>query len=191
MTKHVLVINGHPDPSPQRLCSALADAYEKGAAQARLSTTRINIGAINFPLLRNAADFLSEPLDSDLLSARAHMRDADHIVFIYPLWLGGPPALLKGFMEQIARKEFALGAGVHGWPIGKLRGRSAHVIVTMGMPALAYRLWFGAHGVKAFNRSILGIAGIKPVVTTYLGGMSPTRSLKFIAQAEHFGRNGA
>jgi len=32
-TPHLLV-NGHPDPSPERFCSALCDAYEDGARKA-------------------------------------------------------------------------------------------------------------------------------------------------------------
>jgi putative NADPH-quinone reductase len=53
-----------------------------------------------------------------------------------------------------------------------LKGRSARVVVTMGMPALLYRLLYGAHGVKAFNRSILAISGVGPIATTCLGGVS-------------------
>jgi putative NADPH-quinone reductase len=52
-----------------------------------------------------------------------------------------------------------------------LKGRSAHVIVTMGMPATAYRLAFGAHGVKGFESGILGMAGINPIRETLIGGV--------------------
>jgi hypothetical protein len=45
------------------------------------------------------------------------------------------------------------------------------------MPAPFYRLYYRAHGVKAFNRSILGIGGIGPIATTYLGGIgAPSRN---------------
>ena len=30
--KRILVINGHPDPAPEHLCAALADAYARGYA---------------------------------------------------------------------------------------------------------------------------------------------------------------
>ena len=78
-------------------------------------------------------------------------------------------------MEQLARQDFVLGAG-SGLPKGNLKGRSARVIVTMGMPAPFYRFYYRAHGVKAFNRSILGIGGIGPIATTYLGGIGAPRS---------------
>ncbi|NNC65231.1 MAG: flavodoxin family protein, partial [Gammaproteobacteria bacterium] len=50
-----------------------------------------------------------------------------------------------------------------------LRGKSARVIVTMGMPAFLYRWYFGAHGLKNLEQSILGFVGIKPVRATLIG----------------------
>ncbi len=35
---------------------------------------------------------------------------------VYPLWLGGPPALLKAFLEQVSRAGFALTTGAGGLP---------------------------------------------------------------------------
>ena len=34
-------------------------------------------------------------------------KDAEHIVFVFPLWLGKMPALLKGFLEQEMRPGVA------------------------------------------------------------------------------------
>jgi putative NADPH-quinone reductase len=95
-------------------------------------------------------------------------------VFVYPLWLGGPPALLKAFMECVACGDFLIGAGGRFMPKGKLAGRSARMVVTMGMPALAYRIMFGAHGTRAFEKGILRLAGISPVRTSYIGNVGTT-----------------
>jgi hypothetical protein len=45
----------------------------------------------------------------------------------------------------------------------------------MGMPALAYRLVWRAHGVRSFNSSILGMAGIRPIATSYFGAIATER----------------
>lgn len=187
--QRVLVINGHPDPAPERLTSALADAYEQGARHAGCDVHRINVGALDIPLLRHPADFLT-PAEGAILEAQHAFEKADHIVFVYPLWLGGPPALLKGFMEQVARNQFLLRQTKRGFPSGALKGRSASVIVTMGMPAAVYRLWYGAHGVKAFNRSILNLAGIRPVATTLFGGVGikPGHDAPIVEKARKMGR---
>jgi len=168
--KHILLINGNPDPSPEKLTSALAKAYREGAEDDECMVRQINVGGIEFPWLRDAHDFTTQATDRAILEAQGAFLTADHVVFIYPLWLGSAPALLKAYMEQVARGEFLLGKNDGGFPRGRLKGRTARVIVTMGMPSLLYRIMFGAHGVKAFNQSILGIAGIKPIKTTLFGG---------------------
>ena len=190
MSKHILIINGNPDPAPERLSGGIANAYAAAAAGAGHSVARLDIGSLEFPILRSGADFLTEPHAPEIMAARDEIRRADHLVFIYPLWLGGPPALLKAFMEQVARAGFALQPGKGGIPLGQLKGKSARVIVTMGMPALAYRLVYRAHGVRAFNRSILGIAGIRPVTTSYFGAVGLERRCREAVQAAMLlGRN--
>ena len=42
-------------------------------------------------------------------------------------------------------------------------------MLTMGMPALIYRWYFRAHGVRGLERSVLKFAGMKPVRETLLG----------------------
>jgi len=39
----------------------------------------------------------------------------------------------------------------------------------MGMPALVYRWYFQAHGVRGLERSVLRFAGVKPVREKLLG----------------------
>jgi putative NADPH-quinone reductase len=191
--RHILVIDGNPDPAPERLTSALALAYLEGAESSGCIVRSINIGSIDFPILRKAADFCTEAADSAIKNAQDAFLRADHIVFVYPLWLGGPPALLKAFMEQVARNQFLLRENKGGFPVGGLKGRSACVIVTMGMPALLYRTLYGAHGVKAFNRSILNMAGLAPVRTSYFGGNAITQpnSAHLVEKVRDMGRRKA
>jgi putative NADPH-quinone reductase len=188
--KHVLVINGNPDPSPERLSHALARAYHEGAEEAGCLVRHINVGGVQFPLLRNAQEFETEATEKAITEAHGAFLAADHIVIIYPLWLGSAPALLKGYMEQVARGQFLLGKSGRGFPKGRLKGRTARVIVTMGMPVLLYRLLYGAHGVKAFNRSILGLAGIKPVATSLFGAaqIQPPGCNRVIEAVRQLGR---
>ncbi|MNC90158.1 Flavodoxin-like fold protein [compost metagenome] len=94
-------------------------------------------------------------------------------------------------MEQVSRAGFALQAGPGGLPKGQLKGKSARIIVTMGMPALAYRLIYRAHGVKSFNRSILGLAGIKPIATSYFGAIGTERRCREAIAAATFLGQGA
>jgi putative NADPH-quinone reductase len=80
------------------------------------------------------------------------------------------PALLKGFFEQTLRPGFAFGKAQAGrMPPKLLKGRSARIVVTMGMPAFFYRIFYRAHSVKSLRRNILEFVGIGPVRTTVIG----------------------
>ena len=82
------------------------------------------------------------------------------------------PALLKGFLEQVARPGFAFKreGSKTSFASKGLTGRAARVAVTMSMPALLHRWYFRAHSIKSLERNILGFVGIKPVNGT-LNGM--------------------
>jgi putative NADPH-quinone reductase len=186
--KRILILNGNPDPAPERLSNALANAYADGATQSGHDVRRIDVGSASFSFLRKAAAFTAAPQDPDIAAAQASFLWAEHLVFIFPLWLGGPPSLLKAFMEALACGEFMIGEGKH-FPTGKLKGRSARLVVTMGMPSLAYRLLFGAYGIKAFRKSILSIAGVSPIRTTLIGGIgaSAARTARLLARLRRLG----
>lgn len=169
---NIAVIQGHPDASGARLCHALANAYVEGAKSAGHQVEYFDLGKLEFPLLRTQDDWKKGITGTpDLLrDAQAAFVEADHIFIIYPLWLGTMPAVLKGFLEQIFRPGMALSYD-DGFPKPLLNGKSARVVITMGMPALIYRWYFLAHGLKNLKRSILGVAGIRPIRSTLFGSV--------------------
>jgi len=72
-----------------------------------------------------------------------------------------------------------------------LGGRSARIVVTMGMPALLYRWYFRAHSVKALERNILGFVGIAPIHETLIGlvdSMDASTRRKWMSKLRAFGR---
>jgi putative NADPH-quinone reductase len=81
-------------------------------------------------------------------------------VIVYPLWLGTMPALLKGFLEQAFRPGFAFDTKPKGLWNRRLKGGSARIVVTMGMPAFFYRVYYRAHSLKSLKRNILEFCGI-------------------------------
>ncbi len=192
MTQRVLVINGHPDPSPERLCSALAAAYCEGATRSGKVVRRIDVGALDVPFIRSAEEFESGQLSAAMLEAQAAVAWADHLTIIHPLWLGGPPAMLKAFLEQVFRYGFAIPKpGGAGGVAGLLKGRSARLIVTMGMPAVVYRLVFGAFGVRAIERGVLWLSGVRPVRHTLFGGVGGAPAARYGAWVEQVRAMGA
>jgi len=103
------------------------------------------------------------------------------------------PALVKAFLEQVMRPGVAFAYEPKGLPRKLLAGRSARVVVTMGMPVLAYRWWFFGHGLKGLERSILRFVGIRPVRQTLFGMVGTAdagRRAKFLATMRFLGERG-
>lgn len=192
----ILLIQGHPDGGTPHLCHALAAAYERGARQGGHEVRSIDVARLDFPLLRSQQEWEHGQLPAGLAQAQQDVRWAEHLVFFFPLWLGDMPALLKGFLEQVARPNFAFeyAEGRASFAKKGLTGRSARVVVTMGMPALVYRWYFRAHSVKSLERNILGFVGIAPVHETLIGmaaGLDAVAAGKWQDKMRQLGRKAA
>ena len=167
--RKILVIHAHPDAGHGHFGDALAECYA-GAAQANgLETRTLALNQLTFPLIDSASNWRAPEVPPDIERAQENIRWCDHLTFFYPLWLGDMPALLKGFLEQVMRPDFAFSEPKGKMPEKLLTGRSARLVVTMGMPAFVYRAFYRAHSVKNFRRNILLFSGIKPVRTSLVG----------------------
>ncbi len=194
MGKRILLIQGHPDPCQDHLCHTLAKAYASGATVGGHEIRVTSVALLDFPLLRSQREWEHDALPAALRQAQDDITWSQHMVLFFPLWLGDMPALFKGFLEQVARPGFAFAGDPMG-PMTKkpLAGRSARVVVTMGMPALLYRLYFRAHSVKSLKRNILRFIGLRPVKETLIGkvGKADTTTVaSLVAKLEGLGREG-
>ncbi len=172
--RRILILQGQPDPQGGRLGHTLAQAYAEGALAAGHEVRTVTVARLDFPLLRSQHDWEHTPLPAGLKGAQDDIAWAQHLVIFFPLWLGDMPALLKGFLEQVARPGFAFQGDAaerasNPFIFKGLKGRSARLVVTMGMPAWVYRWVFRARGVGLLKRNILGFVGISPVRDTLVG----------------------
>ena len=168
--RRILLIEGHPDADPARFNLALADSYAEGAAEAGHDVMRFRVADMDIPILRSAQEWGSPPPTEDLREAQRALARADHLVVLHPLWMGGMPALTRAFFEQVSAGGgvIEMDAESGKWE-KKLSGKSARLIVTMGMPALVYRLYFRAHSVRSFERNVLRFSGVDPVRESLIG----------------------
>ncbi|WP_346911849.1 NAD(P)H-dependent oxidoreductase [uncultured Roseibium sp.] len=191
-SRKILVIDGHPDPDADHFCHALAQSYRRGAEAGGHLVDVVRVADLDFPFLRSPKDYDTAPVPASLEQVTQEMLAADHVVLIYPLWLGTLPALTKAFLEQVFHRDTAFEPAEEGkWPKGRLTGKSARVIVTMGMPALIYRFWYGGHSLKSLERNILKFIGFKPVRDTVFGmveAVSEEKRKDWLRQVEDLGR---
>lgn len=189
----ILIIQGHPDPAGGHFCRALAEAYCAGAAEGGHEVRRIEVATLDFPLLRTKPDWEVNPPPDAIRAGQEAITWAQHLVLLYPLWMGAMPALLKGYIEQVFRPDFAMKkvAGPRTWKPG-LKEKSARIVVTMGMPALVYRWYFGAHSLKSLERNILGFCGIGPIHESLVGMVDgpARRRERWLMRMRELGRRG-
>jgi len=183
-----LILVGHV--RQDSYCQALAEAYARGARAAGHEVALCNLAPLTFdPILREGFD-RAQPLEPDLKAPHDALLSADHLVIVFPLWLGGLPAILKGFLERILQPDL-LEPARKGQFAKLLKGKSARIVVTMGMPAFVYRWYFRAHAVKMLKRNILGFLGAGPIGVTLHGGVEAVSAEKrrsWLADAERLGR---
>ncbi|WP_299316209.1 NAD(P)H-dependent oxidoreductase [uncultured Halomonas sp.] len=179
MSQRIVILQGHPDASEAHLCHALADRYREGALAQGHEVRVIEMATLEFPVLRSQKEWKNTPTPASLTAAQEDIAWCQHLVLFFPLWLGDMPALVKAFLEQVLRPGFAF-EYEEGNPLGKkgLTGRSARVVVTMGMPAMIYRHLYRAHSVKSLERNILGFVGLSPVRETLIGSVEAISNQK-------------
>jgi putative NADPH-quinone reductase len=191
MAKRILIIDGHPDAQAGHYLHALTKAYYDGARQGGHEVRCIIVSEVEFPLLRSSEDFQTGAPPESIRACQESLSWADHVVILFPLWLGSMPALLKGFLEQTLRPGFAFGAAEgRRLPKKLLAGKSARIIVTMGMPALFYRWYFRAHSLKSLERNILTFCGFRPIRASIIGmveSMGQARRGVWLARVQKFG----
>ena len=117
---------------------------------------------------------------------------SEHIVLVFPLWLGTMPAMLKASLEQVMRPGTAFAYPDQAGSLARslLGGRSARIGVTMGMPGMVYRLWFRNHGLAGMRRNILNFVGIAPVREAVFGMVAGGNDMKRKGRFEQMRRLG-
>lgn len=166
--KHILLINGHPNPDSFN--AALAKAYLESAQQTGAVVEEINIGTLSFnPNLQYGYTKRME-LEPDLLESLEKIKRADHLVWVHPAWWGGFPAIMKGFIDRLFLPGIAFKYRDNSlWWDKLLAGKTARIITTIDQPAWYYKLMYRNPSVNQLKKSILEFCGVKPVRVTYVG----------------------
>ncbi|MCS4301228.1 NAD(P)H-dependent oxidoreductase [Chryseobacterium sp. BIGb0232] len=166
--KKIAIINGHPNKKSFNF--GVAEAYKNGAIEAGAEIKEITIAELKFnPNLQFGYQKRME-LEPDLLNAWEIIQWADHLVWVHPVWWGGLPALMKGFIDRLFLPGFAYKYRENSlWWDKLLAGKTAHIITTIDQPGWYYRLMYGRPSVNQLKKSTLEFCGIKPVKVTYLG----------------------
>lgn len=188
--KKIVIINGHPNKDSFNF--GVAAAYKEGAAESGAEIKEIVIAKLNFnPNLQFGYQKRME-LEPDLLNAWEIIQWADHLVWVHPVWWGGFPALMKGFIDRLFLPGFAYKYRENSvWWDKLLKGKTAHIITTLDQPGWYYWLMYGRPSVNQLKKSILGFCGVKTKKVTYIGIVRDSKEdqrRKWLGKVKELGR---
>lgn len=176
---NILIINSHNRENS--FCSALAEAYKKGASSAGHHVQTMNLRDLKIEQYLRYGHEKHYVSEGDVLKAQENISWANHLVLVYPTWWAGLPALLHLFFEMVFSPGFAFnyhdlrGKRFLSWD-KLLKGKTARIISTMDGPPWYYKWILGDPGGKIIRKGILGFSGVQPVKTTYFGSLKLSTS---------------
>lgn len=138
-----LIVLGHP--SPDSFNAAMACCYIEAAQSVHHDAMLRDLYALGFdPLLKESERMPdgTTSASSDIEAEINLLKQCDVLTFVYPLWFGMPPAIIKGYIDRV------LGAGFRVDDLkrsggGVLRGKRLAVITSSGSP----RTWLEEQGM--------------------------------------------
>lgn len=156
-----LLLFGHADTDTfnDRLARAYAEGYATGGG----AVERLDLAALRFDPVLRTGHRAEQPLEPDLLRARAAIEAADHLVWVFPTYWASQPAVVRGFVDRVFLPGWAFRYEGAALPTGLLRGRSTRVISTMDSPWWWYALVLQRPTHRSFGAATLAFCGLDPV----------------------------
>jgi putative NADPH-quinone reductase len=168
--RRILVVNGHPDPRPERFCAALCSAYEEGAHWGGLDVRRLDVGGLSLSggALSGGALSGGEMSVGDcgagMEAALEKIRWADNLMIVFPLWLDRAPESLRKLFERIpCRNRDNAGTAV--------AGQVVRFLTTMEMPAFTHRASL-RKSTASWSGDRISIPGLEPDSQIFIGAVN-------------------
>ena len=148
---NVLYVYAHPD-DPQSLNAALRSEAEQMLVSMGHTVTDSDLYRMGFGPVLDERDFpdravaerfivnveirrslTNAKVPPDVAAELEKLRDADLVIFQFPLWWSSVPAILKGWFDRVLSFAFAADAeGLASRPF--LRGKKAMLVTTLEAP---------------------------------------------------------
>ena len=92
------------------------------------------------------------------------------MVWIYPVWWGSLPAIMKGFIDRVLLPGFAFKKRANSlWSDKCLTNKTARIICTLDQPSWYYRWYYKRPSTNAMKKLTLYFIGVKKVKVTTIG----------------------
>lgn len=181
---HHAIILAHPDPGSFN--ASVARAYAEAVAELGHGVVLRDLYAMGFdPCLKvsERPDKPGEGVAADVAHERALLSDADVFTLIYPVWFGGPPAILKGYIERVFNHGFAFDSFEGGQMRGLLTGRRLMSFTSSG----STNAWMEENGVSMSLRYLIDsylskIFGLQIVEHVHFASIAPGLDKRWVLE---------
>lgn len=169
--KH-LVVYAHPNP--ESFCKGILDTVVQVSTDSGAEVRVRDLYQIGFDPILKGEDLMGYKRGSvpaDIAEEQEHIRWADVITFVYPVWWAQFPAILKGYVDRVFSYGFAY-EYVRGVLNGLLKGKKALLFCTIGMPGEEYEASGMNNSMKqTADESIFNFCGIYDVIHSIFGAV--------------------
>lgn len=152
---NVLIITAHP--SKEGFAHKIAKRYE---VVSKVNKNKVEVLDLYKTKLQQKflvfEDRKKMPQTKELKEMQKKISWADELVFVFPVWWSGAPAILKNFIDTNFSSHFAF-KYENGKVVGLLKGKVAKVFVTCDGPGIFYKMFL----VPVWKMGILGYCGLK------------------------------
>ena len=131
---NILIIYAHPNPDSFN--AAMRETAVGALSRAGHSILTSDLYTMHFNPVLSAKE-----LSGDLSAIKAEMdkvRRADMLLFQFPDWWYGMPAIMKGWIDRVFAAGFAYDEGLE-FELGLLKGKKAMISMTVGYRESYYR----------------------------------------------------
>jgi putative NADPH-quinone reductase len=151
----VVIVFNHPYEGSY--CNAVLQAATSGLQKAGHEVDLMHLDRDNFdPVMRskdlsafarakNEGEAIYRDIDPQVLTYKQRLEQAEHLIFIFPVWWELMPAMTKGFIDKVIFPGITYDYAKSGLKminrLTQLKGTT--IITTQNTPALVYRLFFG------------------------------------------------
>lgn len=172
MKKLIIVAN----PNPKSFTYALLKKYQE-LSKSKWDTLEI-LDLYNTPLKQDFLRYEDRKemgKDTTTQQIQEKITEAEELVFIFPIWWGDAPAILKNFIDSNFNSGFAF-QYVDGKAVWLLKGKAARIIATSGAPTFFYTLIL--HIQLLWNLNRIWYCGIKQKSFTVFGDIENEKTDK-------------
>ncbi len=161
-----LIVFNHPYEGS--FCNAILKSVTRGLQKANHKVDLIHLDQDGFNPIMTSQDLKAfrdkQPIDPKVIEYKGRLEQADHVVFIFPIWWELMPALTKGFIDKVifpgVAYDYVNGSNTRMKPL-LINLKGVSVITTMNTPRILYRIVFGNTLQKALIRGTFWKMGYK------------------------------